>query len=144
MEWLDFQKSGLPTNAAWHLNWPSQDWNAPLLGALTLQLNSADALIRRLPELPEGDYRRELLVRTALLDVVKQLVISALLSDDFVDHEEQFSERTVGYVVRLLLRSSFPNDSLMTLRARLRDHPGVFHTELQHEMNIFDIELPND
>lgn len=131
MEWTDFKPSGLPPEAPWYLDWPSQDWDAPLLGALRLRLNATNAAMRDLMELPENDAKRRIAVRSAILDVAKQLVIAALDSDEFVQNHDSYPEGSVGFCVRLLVGMAFRADSMQTVRTLLRDHAGEFHMRLQ-------------
>jgi hypothetical protein len=131
MEWTDFGRSGLPAEAPWYLDWPSQDWDAPLLGALRLRLNATNPAMRNVMELPETDGKRQIAIRSAILDVAKQLVIAALGSDDFVENHASCPEGSVGFSIRLLIAMAFQGESMATLRTRLRDHAGNFHMQLQ-------------
>lgn len=131
MEWTDFKRSGLPTEAPWYLDWPSQDWEAPLLGALRLRLNATNPAMRNIVELPEMDEKRQIAIRSAILDVAKQLVIAALGSDDFIENHASCPEGSVGFCIRLLVAMAFQGESMMTVRNRLKDQPGNFHMQLQ-------------
>jgi len=131
MEWTDFKRSGLSPNAPWFLDWPSQDWDRPLLGSVRLRLNATNPLMEGLLDLPEDDERRSLVVRAAMLDVAKQLVIAALDSDEFVDNCGHYGEGTVGMAVSILIGMAFPGMSLKAVRSLLRDHAGEFHMMLQ-------------
>jgi len=131
MEWTDFKRSGLPSEAPWYLDWPSQDWDAPLLGALRLRLNATNPAMRNVMELPETDGKRQIAIRSAILDIAKQLVIAALGSDDFVDNHAACPEGSVGFSIRLLIAMAFQGETMRTLRTRLRDHAGNFHMQLQ-------------
>ncbi len=131
MEWTDFKRSGLPPEAPWYLDWPSQEWEAPLLGSLRLRLNATNPMMQRIMELPETDSKRRMAVRSAILDVAKQLVIAALDSDDFVENHKSFPEGSVGFCIRLLIGMAFPGGSMKTVQTLLRDHAGEFHVRLQ-------------
>lgn len=141
MEWVAFRSSGLPPNATWFLDWPSQDWTAPALGTLRLLLNSDNGVARKVMGLPEHDARRKLVIQAARLDVAKQLVIAALSSDDFFTDIDHFVEGSVGFSVRLLMTIAFPHDQPKTLRERLIHQAGEFHAQLQDGLGAFDVEL---
>lgn len=138
MEWTDFRASGLPENASWFLDWPEQEWEAPLLGAIRLRLNANRAAVSDILGLSPADPKRRLFLESAKLDVAKQLVTAALLSDEFIEHGGKFPEASVGYCTSLLLASIFPNDKLTTLRERLRDQFGEFHLQFMAGLNAFD------
>lgn len=131
MEWTDFKSSGLAPNAPWFLDWPSQDWDRPLLGSIRLRLNATNPMMQGLLDLPEDDERRVLVIRSAMLDVAKLLVVAALDSDDFLENCANFGDGTVGMAVSILIGMAFPGMSLKTVRSRLRDHAGEFHMMLQ-------------
>lgn len=131
MEWTDFARSGLPVEAPWYLDWPSQDWDAPLLGALRLRLNATNPAMRNVMDLPETDGKRQITIRSAILDVAKLLVIAALGSDEFVENHGSYPEGSVGFSIRLLIVTAFHGETMPTLRTRLRDHAGNFHMQLQ-------------
>lgn len=141
MEWIAFQKSGLPRNAAWFLDWPSQDWSAPTLGTMRLLFNSDNAIIRKVVDLPEQDARRKIVVQAAKLDVAKQLIIAALDSAEFLADANQFDEGSIGYSVRLLMSVAFPHDTPHTLKERLSHQAGEFHAQLQDGLGAFDVEV---
>lgn len=131
MEWTDFARSGLPAEAPWYLDWPSQSWDAPLLGSLRLRLNETNPTMKGIVELVETDSKRQMVIRAAILDVAKQLVIAALDSDEFVEHHASYPERSVGFCVRLLIAMAFQHESIATVRSLMRDHAGDFHVRLQ-------------
>lgn len=131
MEWTDFKRSGLSEDAPWYLDWPSQEWSAPLLGALRLRLNATNPAMRNILELPEADPQRRLAIMSAILDVAKQLVIAGLGSDEFVEEHASYPEGSVGFSVRLLIALAFPHESVKSVRGLLRDRAGDFHMRLQ-------------
>lgn len=131
MEWVDFSASGLPPDAPWFLDWPNQEWDAPLLGSLRLKLNKTNPTMSQLLELPDEDPRRKLVVRSAILDVAKQLTVTALASDEFTCSEGSFSDGSVGACVRALLEMAFPSTSLKALSSLMLDQAGTFHVRLQ-------------
>jgi hypothetical protein len=131
MEWMDFAASGLPAEAPWFLDWPSQEWEVPLLGALRLKLNGTNLAMRSLLSYSEEDPRRKLVVRSAIMDVAKQMVIAALSSDEFVANDRSFPDGSVGACVRTLIAMAFPSTSLAAARSLLRDQTGMFHMRLQ-------------
>jgi hypothetical protein len=131
MEWADFGASGLSADAPWFLDWPNQEWSAPLLGSLRLKLNKTNPTMSELLDLPDEDPRRKLVIRSAILDVAKQLVIAALSSDDFVANEQSFPDASVGASVRALIAMALPSTSLAAARSQMRDHAGAFHMRLQ-------------
>lgn len=141
MEWVAFRTSGLPPNATWFLDWPSQDWSSPVLGTMRLLLNSDNLVVRKVMELSEHDARKKLIIQAARLDVGKQLVIAALSSEDFFAEVEQFEEGSVGFSVRLLMSVAFPHDQPATLKDRLIHQAGEFHAQLQDGMGAFDVEI---
>lgn len=131
MEWTDFAASGLPAEAGWYLDWPAQDFDAPVLGALRLQLNATNQLFPNALKRDEHDPERRLLVQTAMLDVAKQLVFTALHSDEFIERADTYPEGSVGFSVRLLIKKTFPGAPLRTLREHLLSHTGDFHVRFQ-------------
>ena len=141
MEWVAFGKSGLPRNAVWFLDWPSQDWGAPALGTMRLLLNSDNVVVRNVLQLPEQDARRKIVIQAARLDVAKQLVLAALNSDEFLADLDQFGEGSVGFSVRLLMAVAFPHEKPQTLRERLVHQAGEFHAQLQGGLGTFDVEI---
>lgn len=139
MEWTDFAKSGLPKDAAWFLDWSSQDWQAPTLGTLRLLLNSKHPALDKVVRLPESDARRRLVIYSARFDIAKQLMMAALSSDEFVAGSEANEEGTVGHSIHLLLRSCFPSESFRTLRERMLHQAGEFHAQLQSGFGAFEL-----
>lgn len=131
MEWTDFARSGLAAAAPWFLDWPSQDWDRPLLGSMRLRLNATNPTMRGLLELPEADERRALLIRAALLDVSKQIVVAALDSEEFVQAGGNYGEGSVGMSASILIGLAFPGVSLETVRSRMHHQAGEFHMRLQ-------------
>lgn len=131
MEWTDFAASGLPAEAPWFLDWPNQDWEAPLLGSLRLKLNGTNAAMSRLLEFAEEDPRRRLVVRSAILDVAKQMVIAALCSEEFAAKHAHFPSGSVGACVLNILATAFPGTPPATTRTQMLEQAGAFHLRLQ-------------
>lgn len=136
MEWTNFQASGLPGAAAWYLDWPTQDFDAPVLGALRLRLNSSKNHFSETLGLESNEPQRRLLVQAAMLDVAKQLVTAALNSEEFVEQADSYPEGSIGFCVRLLIRQTFPGVAMRTLRDKLSSHAGDFHVELQAQLPL--------
>lgn len=141
MEQIDFRASGLPPEAAWYLEWDSDDWDRPIHGAMRLQFNATNDACARLLELPEDDPRHRLFLATARLDVAKQLVIAALSSDDFVSRHHEFEEGSLGRNVRGLISLAFPGSSVDAVRTLMKQAPGKFHARLQANLGRLELEV---
>jgi len=140
MEWTDFAGSGLVPEAGWYLDWPAQNWDAPLLGSLRLRLNATNPAMKRILELAPTDARRRIALQGALLDVAKQLAVAALCSEEFLENHATYAEGSVGYSARQLLAIAFPGDSPKRLWELLRDRSGDFHVQFQARVVPFEEE----
>jgi hypothetical protein len=138
MEVISFSQSSwrLPNHAAWALEWDREDLELPLLGALRLYLNADHPAVSAALAKPT-DPASTTLIAALHHDVARQLVVGALLSDEFVERTEKWPAESVGEVIHKLLSNRFKGDSPQDLRERLRQEPSQFEATLQDHLRAF-------
>lgn len=134
---LDFTDvPGLPTGAAWALEWNPEDLDAPMLGGLRLLVNSGDdALVAALRT--GGDDISAVLLRSFVtFDVARSMVHAALANEHFIEAPEGFAEGTIGRTLFELVAACWPATPVPTLVARCRDDPARLDADIQAHVGV--------
>ena len=137
MEVVDFTNLLVaPSKAAWYLSWNAYDWHQPLLGGVRLFVNSRHKMVldavSRTPSSGEARAIRSMIY----YEVGRSLVRGALLSDEFIESNQEFVSGTVGCAIFRLLSLLFPGDSPNALRSALLERPEHFDSVLQERLHL--------
>ncbi|WP_216325625.1 hypothetical protein [Deinococcus aestuarii] len=128
----------LPENAAWYLDWQSEDLHAPAMGGLCLLVNASHPSVRHAVDgVGEPDSAARAIWSAASFDVHRQLLSAALSDDEFVRAPDTYEEGSVGAFIRRRSRVLFPLDEPSALQALLYESPGEFEVELQARLKVF-------
>lgn len=135
---VDFSKSdlGLPSKAAWRLEWDREDFELPVLGGMQLFLNSAHPRIKEMVENPR-DPSSELILSMMQFDVARTLVQGALDNEQFLSREEPWPQESVGRVIHRLFNTHFRGQSPEALKRQLEADPDRFVSTLQDRFGFF-------
>lgn len=128
---LSFADTGLAggRKASWSLQLESSDLADSAAGSLRLFINTDHERIReylRQPELPTAEQ----FTRNLRFAVQRQLVAIACEHDE-LDLDADYEAGSLGELLSLLVRRSFPHRDLRSLQADLRRNLGEFEAELQ-------------
>lgn len=135
MVWVDFEASGLPTGAAWYLDWDPHALDDGVLHGARLHLNRSHERLRQAvedPSTPEGQAILEFLY----FDLGRTLITGALRNGDFVEQPDRFQTDTLGDELRRLIGMTFPGVPVSHLADRLKHQPATFERDLQHGLRI--------
>lgn len=132
---LDFKAVGLSPDAGWQLRIDLTNPDARFMSAVRLTLNSGHPAIERLLNGTKDDGTEQLL-RTLNWDVTRQMVESAITSDDVVGLEPDLDATSVSGVLRNLLSSIWPLESPMTLRQWSLTDPARIEVRLQQHSRL--------
>jgi hypothetical protein len=109
----------LPAGASWVLDADFGSLDQAALGNLVLLVNRDRAAV--VDAVSGGMTERDQLIRSMIrLDVARQLVVGALLSDDFDPDSAEWDPNSLGAIAHRLIAAFFPRDSLDRLRADAR------------------------
>jgi hypothetical protein len=130
-EALSFKANGQwPLSCAWRVAVETSDLDAPALSAVRVILNTdhpAHKCLADTPDSPEAALTRQFLA----YDVARQLVISALMNDEFIAVD--YDRGSIGDILRARLKNYFlaEGDEVEPLRQRWRTSPADIDAELQ-------------
>jgi hypothetical protein len=126
----------LPDHGSWALEWDSEAFEAPLLGAVRLLVNTEQATF--IDALRSGGSSAHAALTRSFVtyDVARSLVEGALRSKRFVDDAETFDEGSVGRMLFQLLASCWPGIPVATLARRRIDDPARIDAELQQYLGV--------
>jgi hypothetical protein len=130
-EALSFKANGLgPQGCAWRIMVKTSDLYAPALSAVRVILNKDHPAYDRLADTTDSAAAR-LTEQYLLYDVARQLVIAALLEDEF--QSEDYERGSIGAVLRGRLMTYFGHEGgeVEPLRQRWRLSPADIDAELQ-------------
>jgi len=133
---VDFSRTSLPEDAAWHLD-ISGSLESAAMGSLLLLVNErnrtvADAFGRAGNPRP-GD---RLALSAVYADVARTLVEHALASEEFTD-EAEFDDETLGAMLRDLFVQMFGTRTVREVRLRSQDSPSLVATDVQAAVRLF-------
>lgn len=138
VEVADFDRaSWLPSGAAWRLSWNGQDLEEPLLRGLQLIINSRHTAVVEAVQTPYPTTEQQAIRSTIYYDVGRSLIRGVLANDDFVRESVAYPEGSIGRAAHRLIRSLFPGDSNVGLRATLMERPDQFDSMLQAAFRLF-------
>lgn len=125
-----------PAGAIWRLEWDPSDLHAPVLGGLCVYLNADHPRHEDLVG-PSASPASRAVRSTLYHDVARSLIRGALDHDEFLSEDVSYPNRSVGQVVRRILRTGFRGYSLRQLREEMRQAPAVFEARLQDGLSLF-------
>lgn len=133
---VDFSRTSLPEDAAWHLD-ISGSLESAAMGSLLLLVNErnktvTDAFGRAANPRP-GD---RLALSAVYADVARTLVEHALASEEFTDDAE-FGDETLGAMLRDLFQQVFGTRTVREVRLRGQDSPSLVATDVQAAVRLF-------
>jgi hypothetical protein len=132
---LDFSHTGRDPKAGWELRIDLTDPEARFMSAARLTLNSGNPAIARLLK-GEKDERTDQLRRTLHWDVTRQMVALALVTDEVTALEIDPDATSVAGILRNLLASIWPHESVVTLRRWRDSDPSRLEVHLQHHTRL--------
>lgn len=130
-EALSFKANGLgPEGCAWRIVVKTSDLYVPALSAVRVILNKDHPAYNRLADTTDS-AAATLTQQYLLYDVARQLVIAALLEDEF--QSEDYERGSIGAVLRARLITYFHHEGeeVEPLRQRWRLSPADIDAELQ-------------
>jgi hypothetical protein len=130
MQVIDFERQGIPS-AGWKLSWSPTSLDSPYQHGLVLNINERNT---RLMEALQSDD--DVLNSIMMFDVGRQLVIGALMSEDFVNDHRSYEDGTVGKAVLGLINACFPDRSVPDLANYYRQEPHEIEGQLQNSLKI--------
>lgn len=146
--WLEGDSARFPTEVAdlggapfftpgalWYLDL-RDDLDASALGGVRLVLNENHPAMARVLA---GDASPQANTTLSALrwDVARQLVSTALDSDEFVERGGLFEDETLGSMLAAVLALHWPGESPRALRQLRRTEPARFERELQDRAGLF-------
>lgn len=146
--WLEGESARFPTEVAslaespyfapgalWYVDVRSDDLEAAALGSVRLVLNESHPAVGRLLA---GDESPETNTTLSVLrwDVARQLILTALDSDEFVERDGLFEEDTLGALLGGILALHWPGESPRAVRQLRRTEPARFERELQDRAGL--------
>ena len=132
---LDFKAVGLEAEAGWQLRIDLTEPDARFMSAARLTLNSGHPAIERMLN-GAKDEGTEQLLRALNWDVTRQMVQTALMSDEVAGLDIDPETTSVAGVLRNLLGRIWPLESTATLRQWLKNDPARIEVHLQHHTRL--------
>jgi hypothetical protein len=111
----------------WYLHISDSDLQANCTSAVTLYINSANPSIQDV--LVAGDARNSQLVKFMMYDVYRQLMMAAILHEEFDDRLE-YDRGSLGDILVTLLKIFFPGSDIGQLRRNLELNASAVEAEL--------------
>ncbi|KFU76958.1 hypothetical protein SAMN04489729_4597 [Amycolatopsis lurida] len=134
---VDFAKTSFPEDAAWHVQVVG-NLETATMGALLLLVNEkSTAAVKAFQNAATPRAIDRVILSAVYTDVARTLVEHALLSSDF-DDENDFDDESLGATLQNLIGRLFPNTTIDQLRRRREQSPGLFSTEVQAAVKIFE------
>lgn len=134
-ESIDFERSGRDPRAGWELRIDLSDPDARFMSAARLVLNSGHPAIAKLLN-GAKDEGTEQLLRTLNWDISRQMVHYALRNDDIAALDVDAEAVSVAGVLRNLLGTIWPHESVVTLQHWLDTDPTRIERRLQHHSGL--------
>lgn len=132
---MDFGATGRDSRAGWELRIEMTDPEARFMSAARLTLNSGHPAVAKLLR-GEKDEGTEQLLRTLNWDVTRQMTYLALQSDEIAALDIDPDAHSVAGVLRNLLATVWPMESVLTLRHWLEHQPNRLEVHLQHHTGL--------
>lgn len=135
---VDFANTSFPKHAGWHLQ-ISGNLHAATMGSLLLLVNEQNTVTATAFQNAAKPRPVDKVVLSAVYaDAARIMIEHALRHDDFGD-DITFSDDTLGATLLSLFHQSFPGASITDVRLRLRQSPGLFASDLQAAVKIFEV-----
>jgi hypothetical protein len=146
--WLEGESARFPTEVAdlaaapfftpgalWFLDIRTDDLDTAALGSVRLVLNESHPLVTRLLA---GDTSPETALTMSALrwDIARQLITTALESEEFVERDGIFDDETLGAMLAGVLAMHWPGESPRSLRQLRVVEPARFERELQDRSGL--------
>jgi hypothetical protein len=134
---IDFARTSFPEGAAWHLQISGSLENAAM-GSLLLLVNEKNVVATAAFKNAAAPRSADRIVLSAVYaDTARVMMEHALAQDDFVDGAE-FPDDSLGATFLALFDRLFPGRSITDVRLQRTYSPGIFSSELQAAVNIFE------
>ncbi|MET9498856.1 hypothetical protein [Streptomyces sp. NPDC006552] len=134
---IDFSRTSFPNGAAWHVQIDGE-LDSAAMGSLLLLINERNTVTT---EAFQNAARPRPVDRAVLsaahADVARTLMEHALSHEDFADGCD-FAEGSLGATLLSLFQRLFPEQSVTDVRLRRQHSPGLFSSELQAAVKIFE------
>ena len=134
-ETIDFTATGRDPRAGWELRIDFSDPESLFMSSARLTLNSGHPAVGKLLR-GERDEGTGQLLRTLNWDITRQMVQIALQSDDVAALDTDPDAISVAGVLRNLLATVWPLESVVTLRNWLVYEPNRIEVHLQHHCGL--------
>jgi hypothetical protein len=126
----DFHDLAYPTGAAWHLEL-GHDLDAAALGSILLLANSRrEAVTQALAAAGNPSDADRRVLSTIRSEVLRALVERAIVDEEF-DPDVDYPVGSVGALLAAVLRATFPETDLQSLRRQRAHEPILFTTRIQ-------------
>jgi hypothetical protein len=122
--------------AGWLLEADMEDLDAVAAGAVRLLVNHSHPVMKAVLDGVDSS-ETALAMHTLRWDIARQLIVLALDSGEFVDRQGSFEEDTLGWTLTNIVRTHFPRETYMSLRAIRDSQPAEFESMLQDASGIF-------
>ncbi len=132
---VNFSETGRDPRAGWELRVDLTDPDARFMSAARLTLNSGNAAISRMLK-GEKDDRTDQLLRTLNWDVTRQLVFLGLETEEVTSLEVDSDALSVASVLRNLLATIWPHESVVTLQRWRQGDPSRLETHIQQHCRL--------
>ncbi|WP_245623210.1 hypothetical protein [Spirillospora albida] len=135
---IDFTKTSFPDHAAWHLQ-IGERLDAATMGSILLLINERNEVAAAAFKNAAKPRPVDKVVLSAVhADAARVMIEHALRHDDFRDGAS-FEEDTLGATLMTLFNTLFPGSSISDLRLRRDQSPGLFTSDLQAAVKIFEV-----
>jgi hypothetical protein len=135
---IDFGRTSFPDGAAWHLQ-ISGNLESATMGSLLLLVNERSTTVTAAFENAGRPRDIDRIVLSAVYaDTARTMIEHALANDEFVD-EADFPVDSLGATLATLFTRLFPGRSISDLRLRRQQSPGLFASEVQEAVKIFEV-----
>lgn len=137
---VDFGRTSLPEDAAWHLE-ISGSLDSAAMGSLLLLVNERNATVAEAFGRAARPRPVDKVVLSAVYaDVARTLIEHALTWDEFVDGA-RFDDETLGAMLMDVFGQLFGGRTILDVRLRGQDAPSLVATEVQSAVRLFGGDL---
>lgn len=133
IEMVDFVEAGFSPEAVWRVKLDMSDMNALALASMRVQLNAAHPAAEALRL--ETDKPNQVGQSTLYWDVARQMILRAVVDDDFVDEAGTFDDESIGRALEDTIQRVL-GSSPAEARALYRQRPDRFEEQIQAATNL--------
>ncbi|MEU8873676.1 hypothetical protein AB0D24_21390 [Streptomyces javensis] len=135
---IDFARTSIPDEAAWHLQ-ISGGLESATMGSLLLLVNERNTITTTAFENAGKPRPVDRIVLSAVYaDVARVMIEHALSVSDFGE-DADFPDGSLGATLLSLFEQLFPGQSITDVRLRQRQSPALFASDLQAAVKIFEV-----